>query len=152
MKVVWKILLNANLQMWQSSDSWGPCWWLGGWLDGQGGRRFWKTRLGRQQEAAEWGEEAGSECNQTVSREQFRNLESYKVSFFSRLIPRKKSQGYNEEVPTHLDMTVRNLIFDILMWSSIWAPDHLHLFRTFVSRDKTWGCWSTQTGITSSNF
>ena len=62
--------------MWQPRNSWRPGWWLGGRLDGQGGRCFWKPCLGRQQEAAEWGEEEGGECNQTVSWEQFRILGS----------------------------------------------------------------------------
>ena len=42
---------------------------------------------------------------------------------------------------------------DIWMRSSLWPPHPLPLmFRTFVSLGKTWGCWSTPTGITSSNF
>ena len=100
-----------KMLMWQPRNRSWSCWRLGGSLGGQGGRCFWKTRLGKQQEAAEWGEEERSECNQTVSSWDYFGILGFKPLFFSRLIPRKKSQSNNDEMPTHLDMTVRNLIF-----------------------------------------
>ena len=49
-----------------------------------------------------------------MSREKIKtNFNQLSPFFSSRLIPRKKSVTYKDEVPTHLDMTVSNLILDM---------------------------------------
>ena len=67
---------ETNL-LWSKSPQFsGQSGWLGGRMGKQGGRRFWKTDLGKQKTASQRNQEEGSECYPSVS-EQSSNTAPY---------------------------------------------------------------------------